>query len=79
MRIPDWTWYITVFIITAFSFIIEMGIPFCVIGVFSILGLMNFNWGYVFIIWAFVKSFNETEILLRLHGVIKESDNKDGN
>lgn len=63
---------------TILKFILAFGIPFCIIGAGTILGLWEFSWGGVFAIYIFMKCYDEVKMTMAIMGLEKDGDDTDG-
>lgn len=75
MKVPKTKFILSALLITIISFFLEMSILFCIVGLAAIWHIIDFNWGYMFVLWVFISSYRETKTLMKLNGIeIEEED-----
>ena len=66
------------YISTLLKFILEFGIPFCIVGIGAILGLWNFSWGGVLVLHILMECHKEIQMTMAAMGLEKDDGDDDG-
>lgn len=66
MKINPFEYNALVIISTILKFIIAFGIPFCIVGVGTILGLWDFSWGGVLATYILMRCYNEVKTVMAI-------------
>ena len=78
MKINPVEFDILALVSTILKFILAFGVPFCIVGIGTILGLWEFSWGGVLAIYIFMRCYDEVKMTMAIMGLEKDGDDTDG-
>lgn len=74
MKVDKVMYYALLFFASILKFITAFGIPFCIVSLGYLVGLWQFSWGGVLVVYIFYAQLKETKMSMDLLGLTTDDE-----